>query len=126
MNRSRTSCYGYNSPMQISYETLAQSYSAPTLDFLRACARGKVRKGKGTRLRKIVAKNEVALFGTLACYCCGRPLSLASSTLEHIVPQSLGGKNILENLALSHAACNQARGNTPSLRAPLAVSEIHH
>lgn len=112
--------------MQISYETLAQSYSQQTLDFLRACARGKHRQRKGTRLRQLVAQNEKALFGTLACYCCGHRLTLASSTLEHIIPQSLGGKDILENLALSHAACNLARGNTPSLRAPLEVSEIHH
>lgn len=106
---------------QVSYESLAQSYSPATLLFLKACAKGKNRQRKGTRLRQLVAQNEMAMFGALTCYCCGQPITLATATLEHIVPKSLGGKDILSNLALSHEKCNSARGNTPSLRAEPVV-----
>jgi 5-methylcytosine-specific restriction endonuclease McrA len=34
----------------------------------------------------------------------------ADATLEHIQPLSEGGNSHLENLAISHAQCNQQRG----------------
>ena len=38
----------------------------------------------------------------------GEPVSRA--TIEHIVPQALGGTDALENLALACARCNQGKG----------------
>jgi 5-methylcytosine-specific restriction endonuclease McrA len=84
--------------------------------FLSAMAKGKHRKGAGNRLRKIIADRELALYGAVACFCCGKPLGVKSATIEHIYPQSLGGKTIVENLALSHAICNEARGSSGTPR----------
>ena len=87
--------------------------------FLSAMAKGKHRKGAGNRLRKIIADRELALYGAVACFCCGKPLAAKSATIEHIHPQSLGGKNIVENLALSHAICNEKRGSSGTPRAQI-------
>jgi 5-methylcytosine-specific restriction endonuclease McrA len=87
--------------------------------FLVAMAKGKHRKGAGTRLRKIIADRELVLYGAVACFCCGKPLAAKSATIEHIHPQSLGGKNTIENLALSHAICNEKRGSSGTPRAAI-------
>lgn len=86
---------------------------------LDAVARGKRRKGSGRLLRKLIARRELQSHGVLACYCCGRPVERSESTIEHITPVSLGGKTVLENLALSHPGCNERRGNSPTPRAAI-------
>lgn len=94
-----------------------------TAAFLTAMARGKHRKGAGPRLRKLVAEQEREQFGALACFCCARSVAVSSSTLEHIVAQSAGGKTVLANLALSHGPCNEQRGNSGSPRAAVFIPE---
>lgn len=88
--------------------------------FLDAIVKGKHRKGANRRLRKLVATQERRLFGGVFCYCCGHALAVASSTLEHVLPQALGGKDGLENLALSHSICNGTRGHNSTPRAIIA------
>jgi 5-methylcytosine-specific restriction endonuclease McrA len=83
-----------------------------TTMFLEAMAKGKHRKGSNKRLRKIVAEQEIERYGKLTCFCCGGELSISSSTLEHIIPQSKGGLTTLNNLALSHAKCNVERADS--------------
>jgi len=90
-----------------------------TQQFLKAVAQGKHRKNSGSRLRKLVAEQELAQQGRISCWCCGQPVTANTSTLEHIVPQSLGGKTVMSNLALSHAACNVARASTARPRCEL-------
>ncbi len=85
-------------------------------DFLTAIAKGKHRRGAGARLRKIIAKREHQQYGRLACFCCGRVITVNTSTIEHILPQSLGGTWGIDNLALSHSECNAKRNNTPTPR----------
>lgn len=85
--------------------------------FLDAIVKGNHRKGANRRLRKLVATQERRLFGDVFCYCCGHTLTVTSSTLEHVLPQALGGKDVLENLALSHSACNGTRSKNSTPRA---------
>ena len=49
------------------------------------------------------------LHGVVPCWVCGEPVSFADATLEHIKPSFEGGSSHMENLAISHAACNNAR-----------------
>jgi len=49
------------------------------------------------------------LHGQVPCWVCRQPVSLVDATLEHILPLSEGGNSHQTNLAISHAACNQAR-----------------
>jgi 5-methylcytosine-specific restriction endonuclease McrA len=46
------------------------------------------------------------------CGICGDPLD-ANVEIDHLLPRSRGGRTVLENLQLTHAACNLARGASP-------------
>lgn len=52
------------------------------------------------------------------CHLCGRHIDRQLSgndergpTIDHLVPVSSGGRDVLENVALAHRRCNVARGN---------------
>ena len=62
------------------------------------------------RIYKTVA---VQLHGTVPCWVCGKHVPVQDATLEHIIPQSAGGSSHLDNLAISHAACNHQRHQQP-------------
>lgn len=106
--------------METNSMRAAQHTPGARASFLNAVANGKHRKGAASRLRSIVAKRERELYGVLACFCCGGAISVSGSTLEHITPQSKGGRTVLENLALSHPLCNERRGDSGSPRAAIA------
>lgn len=46
------------------------------------------------------------------CWICLKPTTLDDQTIDHWIPESLGGSDELVNLRLVHAACNRRRGNT--------------
>lgn len=55
----------------------------------------------------------VTVFGVpLACSLCGSALpSLDDATLDHRIPTSQGGPDVLANLQLAHKRCNELKGN---------------
>lgn len=59
-----------------------------------------------TRIYRTVARQ---LHGAVPCWICGRQVAAEDATLEHIKPLSEGGNSHIENLAISHAACNHGR-----------------
>ena len=59
------------------------------------------------KIYKTVARQ---MHGVVPCWVCGEHVPPANATLEHIQPLSEGGNSHLENLAISHALCNQQRG----------------
>ena len=44
------------------------------------------------------------------CYWCDRPITKKTISLEHLVPRSLGGKDVIENCVLACKKCNSRRG----------------
>jgi 5-methylcytosine-specific restriction endonuclease McrA len=58
------------------------------------------------KIYKTVARQ---LHGAVPCWVCGEHVPPADATLEHIKPLGDGGNSHLENLAISHGACNNAR-----------------
>ena len=58
------------------------------------------------RIYRTVARQ---LHGAVPCWVCGEQVALDDATLEHIQPLSEGGNSHIENLAISHAACNHRR-----------------
>lgn len=62
------------------------------------------------------------------------PLGAKAVTVDHYIPQSLGGGDDPENLFLAHAGCNSRRGNKPAVaarhqlsgrtRPPLSTAEV--
>jgi 5-methylcytosine-specific restriction endonuclease McrA len=61
-----------------------------------------------TRL-KIYRTVARQLHGLVPCWICREPVSLPDATLEHIKPLVDGGSSHIENLAISHRACNNGR-----------------
>lgn len=59
------------------------------------------------KIYKTVARQ---LHGVVPCWVCGSHVLPGAATLEHIKPLSEGGNSHAENLAISHAQCNQGRG----------------
>ena len=49
--------------------------------------------------------------GVTKCHWCNEPLTLETSTIEHIVPLSRGGLDCMQNFTLACKVCNEARGN---------------
>ena len=44
------------------------------------------------------------------CHLCGKP---GADSADHIIPVSLGGRNVLSNCRAAHLRCNIQRGNAP-------------
>jgi 5-methylcytosine-specific restriction endonuclease McrA len=52
------------------------------------------------------------------CWLCGKPMDFAAKpnsptawSIEHLLSQSLGGPDRLENMVLCHPGCNRILGN---------------
>jgi 5-methylcytosine-specific restriction endonuclease McrA len=58
------------------------------------------------KIYKTVARQ---LHGQVPCWVCGQHVAPEDATLEHIHPRSEGGNSHQDNLAISHADCNQQR-----------------
>ncbi len=48
------------------------------------------------------------------CFYCNKFLSFPDSTRDHIIPKSMGGMNVYENIVLSCQSCNNERGDSPA------------
>ena len=70
------------------------------------------------KIYKTVARQ---LHGVVPCWVCGKHVLPAAATLEHIKPLSEGGSSHLENLAISHDACNNQRHATGTVTASLIL-----
>lgn len=47
------------------------------------------------------------------CWMCACVLTRGNATVDHLKPQSMGGKDRAENYKLSCKPCNNARGDKP-------------
>lgn len=61
--------------------------------------------------RESIYQREHLRYGFVPCWVCGKHVTKAKATLEHILPKSLGGSDAGSNLAISHGTCNSTRGN---------------
>ena len=75
-----------------------------------------------TRMR-IYKTISVQLHGVVPCWVCAEHVAVQDATLEHIQPRSAGGSSHLENLAISHARCNQARQAPSDAGAPESADD---
>ncbi len=51
------------------------------------------------------------VFGS-QCFWCRHRFPLNELTIDHLIPLSKGGSNLLENLRLACVSCNRSRGNS--------------
>lgn len=74
----------------------------------RAKLAGTIRANRRETIYKMMLKR---FGGRCPCYVCGEHVSPHEATLEHILPVSKGGTDEMDNLSISHQACNKRRGN---------------
>jgi len=80
-------------------------FQAPTSQGETDKRKGNSRKKRKKMIRKI--KN---------CHWCKTPLTLDSSTIEHVIPLARGGLDNANNRTLACSGCNHSRGsNMPEL-----------
>ena len=68
------------------------------------------------KIYKTVARQ---LHGVVPCWVCRMHVPPVDATLEHIQPLSEGGSSHVENLAISHNACNNQRHAKGATTAPM-------
>lgn len=71
---------------------------------------GKWRRNKSLR-RRWEKNHLIAKYGAI-CALCGKPFkSKKDITIDHHVPISRGGFDLLENYRLAHDGCNKMKGS---------------
>ena len=83
-------------------EAIKMCFQAPT-------AKGPIVKRKAKSTRPLRAKMLSKGFTT--CHWCKTPLTLDTSTVEHIIPLARGGLDNANNRTLACDPCNQDRGS---------------
>jgi len=61
-------------------------------------------KWKAKKLKLLVEANY-------KCCYCGMKMDFETATIDHIIPKSKGGGNIIDNLAICCSPCNIRKGN---------------
>jgi 5-methylcytosine-specific restriction endonuclease McrA len=89
-------------------QALDMCFEAPVLQ----AARPEKRSNKSReKRRKMISR------GVTSCYWCKEPITLDTSTIEHIVPLARGGLDNANNRTLACKPCNEARGcDMPELK----------
>lgn len=57
------------------------------------------------------SKQNVFLRDEYRCQYCGTDVSRKSATLDHVLPQSHGGRSVWENCTTACSVCNSRKGN---------------
>lgn len=70
--------------------------------------RHRMRAGVATSERFTV--REIATRDGWRCHICGGRVRQRDATMDHLVPLSVGGQHVRENVALAHRLCNSRRG----------------
>ena len=80
---------------------------------------------------QLVSKKNIHLRDNHTCLYCGRKFPSSELTLDHVMPQSRGGKSTWENLVTACKSCNQTKDDsTPEeaempLRHRIIPSTVH-
>lgn len=83
-------------------QAVAMAFDAPPI----ASAADKDTRGKNSRRKRAALLRKDPL-----CHWCKTPLTIDTSTLEHIIPLDRGGLDNANNRALACGECNHGRGN---------------
>ncbi|MCM1497220.1 MAG: HNH endonuclease [Clostridium sp.] len=63
--------------------------------------------------QKIKLREKILKSQNFRCAYCGKKLSHGKATLDHIIPQDLGGITTEDNLVVCCFECNLRKGNLP-------------
>lgn len=76
---------------------------------LKARLQSHVKQGRKKTVYKILLKRH----NFVPCFVCEHHVDEGNATLEHIVSYADGGTDDMDNLSISHEACNHRRGCIP-------------
>ena len=62
------------------------------------------------------SKQNIFLRDERRCQYCGVELTLNTSTMDHVLPISKGGKTTWHNVVTACYPCNNSKGNNPKIR----------
>lgn len=62
------------------------------------------------------SKGNIFLRDSFTCQYCEITVSRVEATLDHVLPQSLGGKTTWENIVTACGPCNHGKGNKTNLK----------
>ncbi len=71
--------------------------------------------------KRTFSKKHVFIRDQFVCQYCGKKENPADLTLDHILPQSRGGKSVWENLVTSCKRCNVKKGNRTPKEADMYI-----
>ncbi len=73
------------------------------------------------RMQRKLSRREVFNRDSYSCQYCGKPGPPNELTLDHILPQSRGGKSVWENLVTCCRKCNTKKGDMTPKEAGMKV-----
>jgi excisionase family DNA binding protein len=68
-----------------------------------------------TQIARQVLKELLWHRGRGRCGICSAPVEIDVLSVDHIVPRSMGGLDVLDNLQAAHARCNYGKGGANRL-----------
>lgn len=71
--------------------------------------------------KKAYSKNHIFLRDNHTCQYCGKTANASELTLDHILPQSRGGRSVWENLVTCCKVCNSKKGDLTPKEASMQV-----
>ncbi len=72
--------------------------------------------------KRSYSKGHIFVRDNYTCQYCGKIESQNVLTLDHILPQSRGGKSVWENLVTSCKKCNTKKGNKTPREARMSIT----
>jgi hypothetical protein len=88
------------------------------LKYKRARYRIKTVKRQGAQFGMRISVDQIAERDNFICHLCGQVVDMSlkrtfgfGATVDHVLPISKGGLDVMENVKLAHWSCNRKKGN---------------
>lgn len=65
----------------------------------------------GASFHPLTREQGQKLWSTRVCPLCGEAMKDEDKSIDHIIPLSKGGENVLSNMQITHLRCNQKKSN---------------
>lgn len=66
---------------------------------------------KENKTKELYFRSKMWMRDNGICGICNNPVDYDDMDVDHILPKSYGGKDLWDNLRVSHKECNRKRGN---------------
>jgi 5-methylcytosine-specific restriction endonuclease McrA len=82
-------------------------------------------RASGKMFKKIpLNRRNVARRDNSTCQYCGKVMDTNEYTMDHVVPQALGGKTVWTNIVLACVPCNKDKGCQPLSKCGMVLRSV--